>query len=75
MQLFLLVIADPLHMPVLNVLFHVMKQGSRRPKRCAQNLMMDVVLVVLVMDVDVVMVKVAVVVTVPILGEMGCRQR
>jgi hypothetical protein len=58
-------------MPVINVLFHAMKQGSRRPKRRAQNLMMDAVLVVVVVDVDVVMVEVAVVVTVPILGENG----
>jgi len=72
MQLFLLVtIADPLPMPVLNVLFHAMKQGSQRPKRRAQNLMMDAALVVVVVDVDVVMVEVAMVVAVPILEETG----
>ncbi len=72
MQLFLLVIiADPLPIPALNVLFHAMKQGSRRPKRRAQNLMMNAVLVAVVVDVDVVTVEVAVVVTVPILGGNG----
>ena len=67
---------SPTH-AILNVLFHTMKQGSRRPKRHTQNLMIEVVLVVVDMDVDVdvdvdmdmVMVEVDVVVTVPILGE------
>jgi hypothetical protein len=64
-------IADLLAIPVINVLFHAMKQRSQRPKRCAQNLMLDAVLVVMVVDVDAVMVEVAVGVTVPILGENG----
>ena len=72
MQSVLLVtIADLLTIPVINVLFHAMKQRSQRPKRRAQNLMMDAVLVVVVVDVDVVMVEVAVGVTVPILGVNG----
>ena len=37
----------------LNVLFHTMKQGSRRPKSCTQILMMEAVLVVVDVDVDV----------------------
>ena len=64
-------IADPLTIPVINVLFHVMKQRSQRPKRHAQNLMSDAVLVVMVVDVDVVMVEVAVGVTITLLGENG----
>ena len=64
----LVTIADPLTIPVINVLSHAMKQRSLRPKRRAQNLMMGVVLVVVVVGVDVVMVEVAVGVTVPILG-------
>jgi hypothetical protein len=71
MQSVLLVtIADLLTIPVINVLFQ-MKQRLQRPKRRAQNLMMDAVLVVVVMDVDLVMFEVAVGVTVPILGEYG----
>jgi len=64
-------IADPLTIPVINVLSHAMKQRSLRPKRRAQNLMMGTVLVVVVVGVDVVMVEVAVGMTVPILGENG----
>ncbi len=67
----LVTIADPLTIPVINVLSHAMKQRSLRSKRCAQNLMMGAVLVVVVVGVDVVMVKVAVGVTVPILGVNG----
>ena len=67
----LVTIADPLTIPVINVLCHAMKQRSLRPKRRTQNLMMGMVLVVVVVGVDVVMVEVAVVVTVPILGENG----
>ncbi len=76
MRLDLLVtIADPLTIPVINVLIHVMKQRSLRPKRRAQNLMMDAVLVVVVVGVNVVMVEVAVGVTVPILGVNGVQTR
>jgi hypothetical protein len=72
MQSVLLVtIADPLTIPVINVLCHAMKLGSLRPKRRAQNLMTGAVLVVVVVGVDVVMVEVAVGVTVPILGVNG----
>ncbi len=67
----LVTIADPLTIPVINVLSHAMKQRSLRPKRRAQNLMMGAVLVVVVVGVDVVMVEVAVGVTVPILGVNG----
>jgi hypothetical protein len=67
----LVTIADPLTIPVINVLCHAMKQGSLRPKRRTQNLMKGVVLVVMVVAVDVVMVEVAVGVTVPILGVNG----
>ena len=67
----LVTIADPLTIPVINVLCHAMKQRSLRPKKCAQNLMMGVVLVVVVVGVDMVMVEVAVGVTVPILGVNG----
>jgi hypothetical protein len=67
----LVTIADPLTIPVINVLSHVMKQRSLRPKRHAQNLMMGVVLVVVVVGVDMVMVEEAVGVTVPILGVNG----
>jgi len=65
----LVTIADPLTIPVINVLCHAMKQRSLRPKRRAQNLMMGAILVVV--GVDVVMVEVAVGVTVPILGVNG----
>ncbi len=67
----LVIIADPLTIPVINVLSHAMKLRSLRPKRRAQNLMMGAVLVVVVVGVDVVMVEVAVGVTVPILGVNG----
>ena len=67
----LVIIADPLTIPVINVLCHMMKQRSLRPKRRAQNLMTGAVLVVVVVGMDVVMVEVAVGVTVPILGVNG----
>ena len=71
----LVTIADPLTIPVINVLTHAMKQRSLRPKRRAQNLMMGAVLVVVVVGGDVVMVEVAVGVTVPILGVNGVPTR
>ena len=65
-------IVAPQTIPVINVLFHIMKQRSQRPKRHAQSqLLKDAGLVVVVMDADVVMVVVAVGVTVQILGESG----
>jgi hypothetical protein len=65
-------IVVPWTIPVINVLFHIMKQRSQRPKRHAQSqLLKDAGLVVVVMDADVVMVVVAVGVTVQILRESG----
>jgi hypothetical protein len=62
----------PRTIPVINVLFHAMKQKSQRPKRLAQSqLLKDAGLVVVVLDADVVMFVVAVGVTVQILGERG----
>ncbi len=71
----LVTIADPLIIPVIDVLIHAMKQRSLRPKRRAQNLMMGAVLVAVVVGVDVVMVEVAVGATVPILGVNGVPTR
>ena len=66
-------IADPLTIPVINVICHAMKQRSQRPNRRAQNLITGAVLVVVVVGVDVVMVEVAMGVTAPILGVNGIR--
>jgi hypothetical protein len=65
-------IVAPRTIPVINVLFHTMKQRSQRPKRLAQSqLLKDAGLVVVVVDADAVMVVVAGGVTVQILGESG----
>jgi hypothetical protein len=65
-------IVAPRTIPVINVLFHAMKQSSQWPKRLTQSqLLKEVVLVVVVMNADMVMVVVAMAVTVPILGEKG----
>ncbi len=60
-------IVAPRTIPAINVLFHVMKQRSQRPKRLAQSqLLKDTGLLVVVVDADAVMVLVVMGVTVQI---------
>ncbi len=71
LEMFVIIVA-PQTIPAINVLFHMMKLRSQRPKRRAQSqLLKDAVLVVVVMNADAVMVVVAIRVTIPILGESG----
>ncbi len=65
-------IVAPWTIPAINVLFHMMKQRSQKPKRLAQSqLLKDAGLMVVVMDADVVMVVVAVGATIQKLGDSG----
>ncbi len=66
LEMFVTIVA-PWTIPAINVLFHVMKQRSQRPKRLAQSqLLKDTGLLVVVVDADAVMVLLVMGVTVQI---------